>query len=141
MSNLKMLRTMSRMSVCVLIGVLTCTWCDTARAGLTLTAAGIAQGLSLSTFASNFPNSGGIGPLGIAFPTSGGVLVSDGPGNVRLFATDSDGQSAASVAPIHNFGAGNASGIGDAKRQHSWLYEGAREVVAHRHGPAIPGGH
>lgn len=58
-------------------------------AGLTLTSAGVNQGLSLTTFASGFPNlnvgSGSAGPLGIAFPTTGGVLVSDYPGNVRHF--------------------------------------------------------
>jgi hypothetical protein len=74
-----------------------------ARAALTLTAAGTAQGLSLSTFASGFPvvNSvgGNIGPQGIDFPNASGVLVSDYTGNVRLFPADSDGQNA-SAAPI-----------------------------------------
>jgi sugar lactone lactonase YvrE len=82
------------------------------RADLVLTSAGTAQGLSLSLFASGFPNApvGGLiqGPLGIAFPVSGGVLVSDNPGNVRLFATDTDGQSAASAPVGQNYGPDNA---------------------------------
>lgn len=81
------------------------------RAQLTITPAGAAQGLSLTTFATGFPNSSSVGPLGIAFPTSGGVLVSDYPGNVRLFPTDSDGQNAASVTVGQNFGAANAKAI------------------------------
>jgi hypothetical protein len=80
-------------------------------AGLTLTPAGVAQGLSLTTFASGFPNSGGEGPLGIAFPSTGGVLVTDNPGNIRLFPTDTDGQNAASVPVTHNYGSVNAVGL------------------------------
>ena len=38
-----------------------------AHADLTLTAAGVAAGFTLSTFADGFPNASGIGPLGIAF--------------------------------------------------------------------------
>jgi hypothetical protein len=63
---------------------------------LTLTPNGIAAGYHLSLFAVDFPHNGSnAGPLGIAFPDSGGVLVSDGPGDVRAFPDDSDGQSAA----------------------------------------------
>jgi hypothetical protein len=69
-------------------------------AGLTLTPAGRAAGFGLSTFATGFPNSGNIGPFGTVFPASGGVLVSDSLGNVRLFPTDADGQNAATVPPV-----------------------------------------
>lgn len=70
--------------------------CVQLRAGLMLTPAGEAQGFKLTRFASGFPNGGGggIGPLGIAFPKSGGVLVADyGNGTVNRFATDTDGQT------------------------------------------------
>jgi Big-like domain-containing protein len=81
---------------------------------LTLTVAGQAAGFGLSTFATGFPEQpdgvGPIGPMGIAFPTTGGVLVSDASGNLRLFPTDTDGQNAASIAP-KNFGPGNAVGL------------------------------
>jgi hypothetical protein len=61
-----------------------------------LTPNGIAAGYHLSLFAVDFPHNGSnAGPLGVAFPDSGGVLVSDGPGDVRPFPNDSDGQSAA----------------------------------------------
>src|SRR5436309_925804 len=51
---------------------------------LTLTAAGLAAGFGLTTFATGFPEqSGGVGPWGVVFPASGGVLVSDAVGNVR----------------------------------------------------------
>src|SRR5262245_35009717 len=78
------------------------------RADLTLTPDGVNQGLTLSTFASGFPTASGVGPLGIAFPTTGGVLVSDYPGNVRLFPTDTDGQSAGSVPPTAVYAGANA---------------------------------
>jgi RHS repeat-associated protein len=77
--------------------------------GMTLTAAGTAAGFSLTDFASNFPIFGGPpGPIGIAFPTTGGVLVSDDSGNVRLFPADADGQNAANVPPAQNYGTGRA---------------------------------
>ena len=84
--------------------------------GLTLTAAGVAQGLSLTTFASGFPsanvgNGQFGGPYGIAFTTTGGVLVSDLPGNVRLFSSDHDGQNAANAPVGQNYGYGNAIGL------------------------------
>jgi hypothetical protein len=82
-----------------------------AQAQLIITAAGTAQGLSLSTFATGFPNPASVGPLGVAFPKSGGVLVSDDPGNVRLFPTDTDGQNAAAVPVAQTYGGANAADI------------------------------
>lgn len=65
-----------------------------AHAGLTLTAAGIAEGFTLSTFASGFTsNSSGVGPISTAYPVSGGVLATSyATGEVIRFATDSDNQ-------------------------------------------------
>jgi hypothetical protein len=84
-------------------------------AGLTLTPAGMAQGLSLTTFATGFPTvnvgNGLAGPFGIEFPTTGGVLVTDVQNNIRLFPTDTDGQNAASITPINNFGSAGAGGL------------------------------
>jgi hypothetical protein len=77
---------------------------------LTLTQAGIDRGLSLSTFADGFPNQSGAGPYGIAFP-SGGVLVSDAPGNVRLFPADTDGQHAPDAPVGQTYGFLNAVGL------------------------------
>jgi hypothetical protein len=80
--------------------------------GLTLTAAGLADGFGLSTFATGFPeNSFGAGPISVAFPATGGVLATDIFGNLRLFPTDTDGQDAASITPIQNFGYDNAFGL------------------------------
>jgi hypothetical protein len=65
-------------------------------AEMVLTPAGIAQGFGLSSFATDFPNSGtnGLGPFGVAFPVSGGVLVSDfWDGTLSHFPTDTDNQS------------------------------------------------
>jgi hypothetical protein len=80
-----------------------------ARADFTLTQAALDQGLRLSTFATGFPSSSRVGPLGMAFLSSGGVLVTDYPGNIRLFPTDTDGQVA--PAPLKNYGFGNAHGL------------------------------
>src|SRR5438094_3738331 len=72
---------------------------DTTRADMTLTPAAIAEGYGLSTFATNFPNDGNAGPVGIAFPGDG-VMVSDFPGHVRVFPSHADGQDAASVPAV-----------------------------------------
>ena len=78
----------------------------------TLTLAGTTDGFSLSQFADQFPTTGFCcGPLGIAFPTSGGVMVSDFPGNVRVFATDADGQHAPSAAFGQFYGSNNGVGL------------------------------
>jgi hypothetical protein len=89
------------------------------RAGpiLTITREGAALALSVSLFANNFPldfseANGGVGSVGIAFPTTGGVLVTDAPGNIRLFPTDTDGQNANSVKPLQpSYGHNNAAGL------------------------------
>ncbi len=80
---------------------------------LTLTAAGQAAGFGLSTFATGFPNSGGVGPIGITCPNTGGVLVTDhaSNSNIRLLPTDTDGQNAASIVPINTFANNNAFGF------------------------------
>jgi hypothetical protein len=82
-----------------------------AKAQLSLTAAGTSAGFTLSTFATGFPNAASIGPLGIAFPTTGGVMVTDFPGNVRTFPTDTDGQNAGSFAPTATYTQANAVGL------------------------------
>jgi hypothetical protein len=81
-----------------------------AQAQLTLTPAGLADNFTLSTFASGFPTSSNVGPLGMAF-VGGKVLVSDYPGNVRVFATDTDGQSAGAAPIAQNYGGANAIGM------------------------------
>jgi hypothetical protein len=112
-------RQIATISTAVLVACL-CVAAPSARAVLSVTPAGAAKNVNLTTFASGFPtspsgnNTGLIGPIGIAFPASGGVLVSDYPGNVRLFATNLDGQSAASAPVGQNFGLNNAEGIARA---------------------------
>jgi len=83
----------------------------TVHADMTLTAAGVAAGFTLTTFATNFPNTGagGTGPVGIAFPGSG-VMVSDWPGNVRVFPSHADGQDAGAVSATA-YGTANAVGL------------------------------
>jgi hypothetical protein len=100
-----------------------------ARADMVLTAAGQAQNLSLTTFASGFPSSGGVGPLGIAFVPGGGVLVADYPGNVRLFATDTDGQSAANAPIAQNYGGTNAVDMAQVNGKIYMTRQGTGDLV------------
>src|SRR5947209_2566996 len=79
--------------------------------GLSLTQAGVDAGFTLSTFASNFPNINSTGPLGIAFPAGGKVLVSDAPGNVHVFPSHADGQNAATAPIAKNYGTYHALGM------------------------------
>lgn len=85
-------------------------------AGIMLTSQGVAAGFGLSTFADGFQARnmgaiGDIGPLGIGFTNSGGILVSDVYGDVRHFASNMDGQSALSVPPSQNYGFFSALGM------------------------------
>jgi hypothetical protein len=102
-------------------------------AQLTLTPAGQNQGLSLSTFATGFPNrnvgNGNGGPIGIAFPTTGGVLVSDFLGNARLFPTDTDGQNAASAPIGQNYGNDNSDGLASISGKIYMAQQGNAAVV------------
>ncbi|MDI4635066.1 hypothetical protein J7U46_18530 [Pelomonas sp. V22] len=82
------------------------------QAGPVLTAAASGAGFGLSQFADNFPTTGFCcGPLGIAFVDGGGVMVSDYPGNVRVFGSHADGQHANLVAASQSYGNGNAVGL------------------------------
>ena len=91
--------------------ILLTAWVSQSVASPILTPAGVAQGFTLSQFAFNFPTASCCGPLGIAFPASGGVMVTDYPGNVRVFPTDTDGQNAATVPVGQNYGFSNAVGL------------------------------
>jgi len=82
-----------------------------ARAQLSLTTTGSALGFTLSTFADGFPFANSTGPLGIGFRNDGGVIVTDAPGNVRVFSTDKDGQHAGSAVIGQTYGFGNAVGL------------------------------
>ena len=75
---------------------------------MTLTSGAVSAGYKLTTFATGFPNQSNIGPLGVTFPSTGGVLVSEFSGNVRRFAFDVDGQTASSAINVTNYGSGNA---------------------------------
>ena len=86
------------------------------QGAMVLTSAGTSRGYSLTTFATGFPtfdfgNSNILGPIGINFPSSGGVLVGDATGKLRHFALDVDGQTASSAPVGGNLGNGNAWGI------------------------------
>jgi hypothetical protein len=81
-----------------------------AHAAIALTPAGTALGFTLSTFASGFPNDQNVGPLGVAFTNTGGVLVTDKLGNIRLFPTDTDGQLALAAPVTQNYGYEPATG-------------------------------
>ena len=83
-----------------------------AMAQLMLTQAGIDRGFQLTTFATSFPTTGGVGPRGIDYLPNGQVLVSSLNGQIRRF-NNVDGQSAVTVAPFVTIaGTDNANGMG-----------------------------
>jgi sugar lactone lactonase YvrE len=100
-----------RAKAIVLVGLVTglgTSFSLTARADMVLTAAGSAD-FTLSTFIGAFPN-GGV-PQGIAFPTSGGVMVTDySTGAVSVFA-DTDGQPYSAGVIGGTYPSGNANGL------------------------------
>jgi hypothetical protein len=82
---------------------------------LHLTPAGTALGLTLTTFATGFPNppqDPAIGPMGITFTHSHKVMVADRTGTLYVFPTDTDGQSVTDAGVIHHdYGYDNALGL------------------------------
>jgi hypothetical protein len=87
------------------------------HASLILTASGVADGFSLSVFASGIPNNGSFGPMGSATTSSGNVLVTDFGGSPpgTYSWNDVDGQTPASALRLSsvgtsNFGITNAQG-------------------------------
>lgn len=99
---------------------------------LQLTTQGAAAGLTLTEFATGFtPGSTGVGPIGITFPADGGVLVSDQPGNLHLFPTDTDHQNAQSFPAVGGaaYGADQAEGLARIGTT-LYLAQGTRGVVS-----------
>src|SRR5450755_3162163 len=64
-----------------------------ARADLTLTAQGTADGFTLSTFATMDPGNTGFGPFGLAVSSDGHVFVSDSLQNKIFVFNDVNGQT------------------------------------------------
>jgi hypothetical protein len=104
---------------------------STSSGALTLTNVASVSGFQLTTFASGFaPRSDGLGPTGFGFPASGGVLVTDGIANVRLFPNDNDGQSAGSVPVTPGAPAADGPcGIAELNGQLYMTLQNAGEVV------------
>jgi hypothetical protein len=77
---------------------------STAKADMVLTKAAQDAGFSLSTFVDQIPNNGAVGPVGIAFPASGGVLfTSYATGQTVHFAQDKDGQHFSGGTKVNGF--------------------------------------
>jgi hypothetical protein len=79
-----------------------------AHAQLTLTVAGSADGFSLSTFATGFPNPGGAGccgPLGLSLNGLGQVIVDSSQNSTNYVFTDVDGQTLGSAVTSSTFNA------------------------------------
>jgi len=87
-----------------------------APAAMMLTPTATAAGFTLSTFAFNFPfNGNGVGPVGIGFPSSGGVLVGDYATGNFYRLSDVDGHDI-SVTPISagGYGSSQISGLANS---------------------------
>jgi sugar lactone lactonase YvrE len=110
MSRFKSRKAVKLAAAAILAPVMAICLAGPARAQIMLTPAGTAQGLSLTTFATGFPDQNGAGPLGVGF-VNGTVLVADAPGNLRVFPTDNDNQNAASAPVTQFYGFGNAIDI------------------------------
>jgi len=97
-----------------------------ARATMLLTAAGTAEGFTLTTFADGFPaNGNAVGPVGIGVTTDGKVLVTNygaAPGKVAVFATDTDGQHLSGATQSGtNYGASDPTGISRISNGHLFM--------------------
>ncbi len=80
------------LALCTAVGI----GAQPARADLILNATGIADGFTVSNFATSLPSSGSFGPFGLA-AAGGNVLVSDyGSGKLYVFK-DTDGQTPATA--------------------------------------------
>jgi hypothetical protein len=82
-----------------------------AQASLTLVPGPATTGFTLTTFVDTIPNSSSVGPLGIAFPSNGTVLVADFLGNVSVFPSDANGQHWSAGLVAQNYGVANAVGL------------------------------
>lgn len=83
----------------VLLVSLTTFVCIATGATLTLTPAGIADGFTLTTFATTNPGNTGCcsGPFGVAVASNGNIIVSTGSPNNRYVFADVDGQTTGSA--------------------------------------------
>ncbi len=113
-----------------------------AWADLMLTPAGASENLTLTTFASGFTNRGdGLGPIGIGFPTTGGVLVSvegSSTSAVYQFATDANGQTVAG-ATLHSYAGGNSVGGIAAVGSQLYMAESSSDRVIQLNNDGSPG--
>ena len=111
-------------------------------ADLMLTPAGVSENLTLTTVASGFTNRGdGLGPIGVGFPTSGGVLVSvEGASTsaVYQFATDANGQTAAG-ATLRSYAGGNSVGGIAAVGSALYMAEASLDRVIQLNNDGTPG--
>lgn len=117
------------LQVAIVGGLVAAMASQTANAQLTLTAAGVARGFTLSTFVSEVPNNGAVGPLGFGFNGDGTVLVSDYTGNVRVLPSHADNQIATAGQVAQNYGGANAV---DMRQLGSNIYmtqQGAGNVI------------
>ena len=100
------------------------------NAQMTLTPTAVTAGFSLSTFATGFPSDGGVGPVGITFTPSGGVLVSNyGSGNLYRFATDTDGQTLAMASNSTFYGGRNLAGLATTGGKYYMVQQQSGQVI------------
>lgn len=85
-------------------------WGGLASAGtLTLTPTGVADGFTLSTFATLNPGNTGFGPFGVAVASNGNIIVSNDVDNQRYVFNDVDGQTIASAITHVTSGSGTTA--------------------------------
>jgi sugar lactone lactonase YvrE len=96
---------------------------------LTLTPSSIRAGFGISTFATDFTSQSGAGVVSILFRDQGGELVTDMNGDVRLFPTDSDGQSTVYVPPTQSYALADALALAKVGANIYMTQENSGKVV------------
>jgi hypothetical protein len=101
-----------------------------AQAQMALTPAATTAGWGLSIFASGFATTSVpcCGPLGIEFPASGGVLVTNYTGEIYRFATNADNQTPANATVGHTFGANQPADLAIAGGQVFMTNQGGNAI-------------
>ncbi len=127
-----MLKKLKRLIVAGIFGLATViATTGTSNGSMMLTAAGTGAGFTLTTFADRFPNNGVVGPVGIAFTPTGGVMISSyAAGYNAVFATDTDNQhySAATLSTTF-FGGNNVAGIASVGSNYYQALQSSSAVV------------
>ena len=100
------------------------------HAAAVLSSGAMTDGFALSTFVSEIPNNGVVGPVGLVNTTGGKIMLSGySSGEVKVFA-DTDGQVwSGGVAGLTFYGGSNAAGLATVGGKFYMALQGSSKVV------------